>query len=160
MSVVFVRTVALASRGFSQEEILQNELPRPTGEWRTTNPTRYLAVGCLRSSFDFDDLIERLAAWASECGHGMGQSGALRRADIGASVMARSINRADDVLGRPLCPCAGPRRRRRSFRTHSRAEGWAQHQLGVSLPVRRSAWGPCEEGWDGFPHQMKAIDAR
>ena|SRR6185312_1073416 len=66
-SVTFVGTVALTSSGLAQEKILQHEFPLPAGERTAADPTVYLAVDCLRSSFDFDDLIKSFAAWASEC---------------------------------------------------------------------------------------------
>jgi hypothetical protein len=65
-SVAFGSKVALASNGLSQEEILQHELPLSPRKRRTADAAGYLAVGCLRPSFDFDYLIKSVAVRPSE----------------------------------------------------------------------------------------------
>jgi hypothetical protein len=62
----FGRTLSSASNGLSQQEVLQHKLPFPPGERATADLTGYLAVGCLRPSFDFDDFIKRFAVRASK----------------------------------------------------------------------------------------------
>jgi hypothetical protein len=54
------------SRGFSQEEILQHELPLPSRKRTTAGTARYLSIVRLRPSLSFDHLIERTAVRACE----------------------------------------------------------------------------------------------
>src|SRR5262245_40429057 len=51
----------------SQEEILQHELSISRHKRTTAGTTGYLPIRCLGPSFDFDQLIERIAVRASEC---------------------------------------------------------------------------------------------
>jgi len=46
---------------FSQEEVFEDKLSFPRRQRTTASATDYLAVVCLRTGFDFDDLIECLA---------------------------------------------------------------------------------------------------
>ena len=64
-SIGFSRTT-FASYGLSQEEILQHELPFPSCKRTTADLARYLAIICLRPSFNFDDLIVGAAVRACE----------------------------------------------------------------------------------------------
>jgi hypothetical protein len=57
----------LGSRRVSQQEILEHELAFATGKRTTAGTARNLAIDRFRSSFDFDDLIQRIAVWAMEC---------------------------------------------------------------------------------------------
>ena len=65
-SLGFGATV-FALNAFPQEEVLHHKLPLTPYKRATADPTGYLAVGCLRPSFDFDDLIEGFAVRASKC---------------------------------------------------------------------------------------------
>ena len=66
-SASFGVAVALASNGLSQQEVLQHKLPLSPHKRTTADLAGYFAIGCLRPSFDFDDLIQRFAVRASEC---------------------------------------------------------------------------------------------
>ena len=64
-SMGFSRTT-FASYGLSQEEILQHEFPFPSCERTTADLALYLAIICLRPSFNFDHLIVGAAVRACE----------------------------------------------------------------------------------------------
>ena len=48
-------------RRLTQEKIFENEAVFTTGERRTADPAHHLQVGGLRSRFDFDDPVKRVA---------------------------------------------------------------------------------------------------
>jgi hypothetical protein len=54
------------ARSLPQEEILEHELAFPSGKRAAASTARYPAIIRLRSGFDFDDLIERIAVRARE----------------------------------------------------------------------------------------------
>jgi hypothetical protein len=64
-SMGFSRTT-FASYGLSQEEILQHEFPFPSCKRTTADLALYLAIICLRPSFNFDHLIVGAAVRACE----------------------------------------------------------------------------------------------
>jgi hypothetical protein len=51
----------------SEEEILQHKLSISRHKRATADATGYLLIRCLGPSFNFDQLIERIAVRASEC---------------------------------------------------------------------------------------------
>src|SRR6476620_7342119 len=61
----FSRTT-FASYGLSQEEILQHEVPFPSCKRTTADLALYLAIICLRPSFNFDHVIVGAAVRACE----------------------------------------------------------------------------------------------
>jgi hypothetical protein len=58
---------SLGSRRVPQQEILDHKLTLATGKWTTAGAAGYLAIDGFRSSFDLDDLIQRITVWAVEC---------------------------------------------------------------------------------------------
>ena len=55
-----------ASNAFPQKEVLQHKLRFLPREWTTTDLAGYLAIGCLKPSFDFDHLVKSFAVRACE----------------------------------------------------------------------------------------------
>jgi hypothetical protein len=55
-----------ASNAFPQQEVLQHKLRFLPREWTTTDLAGYLAIGCLKPSFDFDHLVKSFAVRACE----------------------------------------------------------------------------------------------
>ena len=51
---------------FPHQKILEDRIPFAAGEWRATTTALDLAVNRVKSGFDFDHAIERVAAWAME----------------------------------------------------------------------------------------------
>jgi hypothetical protein len=49
-----------------QHEILEDEFPITRRKGCAAGSAAYFSVPCLRASFDFDHLIERIAVWAIE----------------------------------------------------------------------------------------------
>jgi len=50
----------------SQQKILDDQIPLAADEWCLATTARYFAINCIRSGFDFDDLIKRVAVRAME----------------------------------------------------------------------------------------------
>jgi hypothetical protein len=51
---------------FPQKEVFENKLSFSRYQRAAARAARYLAIICLRTSFDFDDLVERRAVRACE----------------------------------------------------------------------------------------------
>src|SRR6516164_1112233 len=51
---------------FPQQEVFENELSLSRHQRAAAGAARYFAIIRLRTGFDFDDLIERIAVWARE----------------------------------------------------------------------------------------------
>jgi hypothetical protein len=51
---------------FSQEEVFENKVSFPRHQRAAAGAARYLAIVRLRTGFDFDDLVQRIAVRAGE----------------------------------------------------------------------------------------------
>ena len=57
---------AFSGNRFPQQKVFQDELPFAGNEWSPANTACYFEIDRLWPCFGFDDLVERLAAWAAE----------------------------------------------------------------------------------------------
>jgi hypothetical protein len=64
--VWLARSPLLDTSRLPQQKILDDQIPLAADEWCLATTARYSAINCIRSGFDFDDLIKRVAVRAME----------------------------------------------------------------------------------------------